>query len=100
MQQFKIQQAIMEVKNRKKAIMAIRNYLNCSYSNEVIEFKYEIVIDQLIENSLKIESLKPVNGITQISEGGQSMSFKGGSDAWTVTDDLKVLLPIPFVRML
>lgn len=89
----------MDDRNELKAIIVIRNYLNKDLSNGEIKSKYSIAIEQLIENSLKIEDAKPIAGVSQISQGSQSMSFKSGTEAWVVTDDIKALLPMPYLRM-
>lgn len=89
----------MDDRNELKAIIVIRNYLNKDLSNGEIKSKYSIAIEQLIENSLKIEDAKPIAGVSQISQGSQSMSFKSGTEAWVVTDDIKALLPMPYMRM-
>lgn len=89
----------LEEKNEAKAILVIRNYLNKDISDVEIKSKYSIAIEQLIENSLKIEDAKPIAGVSQISQGSKSMSFKSGTEAWVVTDDIKALLPMSYVRM-
>lgn len=89
----------MEDKNQLKAIIAIRNYLNKDYSDEYIRANFSIAMDTLIENSFRIEETKPVVGVSQITQGSQSMSFKSGTEKWVVTADVAMLLPIPFIRM-
>ncbi|MGL5149053.1 MAG: hypothetical protein ACRC7N_00565 [Clostridium sp.] len=86
-------------KDKLKAIIAIRNYLNKDFSDDIILNNFSLAVDQLIENSLKIEDAKPIAGVSQITQGSQSMSFKSGTEAWTITDDIKLLLPTPYVRM-
>ena len=38
-------------------------------------------------------------GVKSFSEGGQSMTFSD-EGKWTVTDDIKDLLPAPFVKLI
>lgn len=88
----------LEEKNEAKAILVIRNYLNRNLSDEYIKKNYALAIDQLIENANKINSAKLV-GVKSMSEGNQSISFDSNVEAWSLTSDVKALLPTPFVRM-
>ena len=88
----------IEEKNQAKAILVIRNYLNKNLSDDYILKNYSLAIDQLIENASKINSAKSV-GVKSMSEGNQSISFNSNIEAWTITPDVKVLLPNPYVRM-
>lgn len=88
----------LEEKNEAKAILVIRNYLNRNFNDEYIKKNYGLAIDQLIENANKINDTKPV-GVKSMSEGNQSISFNSNIEAWSMTADVKALLPTPFVRM-
>lgn len=88
----------LEDKNEAKAILVIRNYLNKNLSDEYIRKNYALAIDQLIENANKINSAKLV-GVKSISEGNQSISFDSNIEAWSITEDIKFLLPMPYIRM-
>ena len=83
---------------QRKAILVIKNYLNKDLTNEFIIANYDLAVDQLIENAAKIENIK-TPGVKSMSEGNQSISFESGAGAWSITDDIKALLPIPYVRM-
>lgn len=88
----------VEEKNQAKAILLIRNYLNRDLSDSYIKKNYLFAIDQLIENANKINSMKAI-GVKSMSEGNQSISFENGAEAWTITEDIKLLLPTPCARM-
>ncbi|MGN9161222.1 hypothetical protein [Clostridium sulfidigenes] len=88
----------LEERNQVKAILVIRNYLNRDLSDIYIKKNYSLAIDQLIENASKINSAKSV-GVKSMSEGNQSISFDSNIEAWTITPDVKALLPTPYVRM-
>lgn len=88
----------VEEKNQAKAILVIRNYLNRDLSDSYIKKNYLLAIDQLIENANKINSMKAI-GVKSMSEGNQSISFENGAEAWTITEDIKLLLPTPCARM-
>lgn len=83
---------------QRKAILVIKNYLNKDLTDEFILTNYDLAVDQLIQNAAKLESLKPT-GVKSMSEGNQSISFDTGAEAWTITEDIKMLLPTPYVRM-
>lgn len=82
---------------QRKAVLVIKNYLNKNLTDDYILTNYDLAVDQLIKNSTKLESVK-ISGVKSISEGNQSMSF-GDVEAWTITPDVKALLPNPYVRM-
>lgn len=88
----------IEEKNQAKAILVIRNYLNKAFSDDYIKKNYSLAIDQLIENATKLQNIK-APGVKSFSEGNQSMSFETGAEAWTISDDVRALLPTPYVRM-
>ncbi|MBU3126747.1 hypothetical protein [Clostridium tagluense] len=89
-------------KDQSKAILTIKNYLNVGtnpkYTDAYMLKEFELAIDELVESSLAIKSIK-TTGIKSKSEGNQSVTFESGIEAWTVTDNVKMLLPLPFVRM-
>lgn len=88
----------LEEKNEARAIVVIRNYLNKNLSDQYIKENYTLAIDQLIENANKINSAKLV-GVKSMSEGNQSISFDSNIEAWSITADVKSLLPTPYIRM-
>lgn len=87
---------------QRKAISIIKNYLNVVdniiWTNEYIMENYDFVVDQIIENANKLKSVK-INGVSSMSESNQSMSFKDGVEAWTITNDIASMLPKPFLKM-
>lgn len=89
-------------KDQRKAILTIKNYLNVStnakYTDDYMLINFELAIDELIESSIAIKAVKSI-GIKSKSEGNQSVTFESNIEAWTITDNVKMLLPLPFVRM-
>ena len=79
----------------KKAIAVIRNYLNVEWEDSHILSEYDFVVDQLIQNSKTSKSAD----IKSISEGNQSISYKDNSGPWTITDDIKAMLPKPYIKL-
>ncbi|WP_040194763.1 hypothetical protein [Clostridium culturomicium] len=79
----------------KKAIAVIKNYLNVEWEDSYILSEYDFAVDQLIQNA---KSAKNAD-IKSISEGNQSISYKDNSGAWTVTDDIKAMLPKPYIKL-
>ena len=88
----------LDEKNEAKAILVFRNYLNKNLSDQYIKKNYALAIDQLIENANMLNSRKLV-GVKSMSEGNQSISFDSNIEAWSVTADVKALLPVPYVSM-
>ena len=85
-------------KDKLKAILLIRNYLNRNFSDEYILKHFELAIDQLIENANRLKDIK-VNGVTGYREGNQSITFNANVEPWTITDDVKMLLPTPYCKL-
>ncbi|MGH4125602.1 MAG: hypothetical protein ACREV6_22040 [Clostridium sp.] len=90
-------------KDQRKAILTIKNYLNVGtnpkYTDEYMMVNFELAIDELVESSLAIKSIK-ATGIKSKSDGVQSVTFADGIEAWSITDNVKMLLPLPYVRMM
>ncbi|MCC3870282.1 hypothetical protein K0039_18955 [Terrisporobacter mayombei] len=79
----------------KKAIAVIRNYLNVDWEDSYILSEYDFVVDQLIQNSKASKSAD----IKSMSEGDQSVTYKDNSGPWTITDDIKAMLPKPYIKL-
>ena len=93
----------LEEKNEARAIIAIKNYLNRDFDTILLncaecEPLLHHNIDQIIENANKINSAKLV-GVSSMREGNQSITFSNNVEAWSVTDDIRSLLPSPYIRM-
>lgn len=80
------------------SIVAIRNYLNKDFSDQYIKKNFGFAIKRFISNTKTLDSSKVV-GASSISENGSSISFREGIEAGTITDDIKALLPKPYIRM-
>ncbi|MFQ6881022.1 hypothetical protein [Clostridium sp.] len=79
------------------AITSIRNYLNRDYSDEEIEEKFIWAVEVMKEEIREIKETR-VAGVTQISQGSQSMSFNT-TDIYEVTPGVAALLPKPAIRL-
>ena len=86
--------------NKDIAIEKIKGYLNVTGDPKLTKeyglSNYGIAVQVLVE---KAESYKVMPGVKSFSEGGQSMTFSD-EGKWTVTDDIKDLLPAPFVKLM
>lgn len=77
------------------AIRLIKNYLNNEkIENDYIKKEYEDIIVLVVKNALDSEN----EGIRQITEGDTSVAYFDNK-AFYVTDDIKALLPVPYVKM-
>ncbi|CAM2828461.1 hypothetical protein HAHI6034_05015 [Hathewaya histolytica] len=85
-------------KEQRKAINLIRNYLNKDFTDEYILENFDLAIEQLIDNAKNISN-KKTTGVKSMSEGNQSITFESGAEAWTITEDIKLLLPTPYARL-
>ncbi|BDR67207.1 N-acetylmuramoyl-L-alanine amidase [Clostridium tetani] len=82
---------------QRKAVLVIKNYLNKDLEDDYILTNYDLAVEQLINNAAKLENITP--GVKSMSEGNQSISFESAAGAWRITDDVKALLPTPYIRM-
>lgn len=83
---------------QRKAILVIRNYINKNLTDDYIFTNFDLAVEQLISNAAKLDNIK-TPGIKSKSEGNQSITFESGFESWTITPDIKALLPTPYVRM-
>lgn len=85
--------------NEDIAIEKIKGYLNVldnpKWTKDYVLNNYGIAVQLLID---KAENFKVMPGVKSFSEGGQSMIFND-EGKWTITDDIKEILPTPYVRM-
>ena len=88
--------------DQRKAILTIKNYLNVGgnskYTDAYMMKAFELAIDELVESSLAIKSIK-TTGIKSQSDGVQSIIYESNIEAWTINGSIKALLPLPFIRM-
>ena len=90
-------------KDQRKAILTIKNYLNVcgnlKYTDEYMMVEFELAIEELIESSIALKGIK-VAGVKSKTDGVQSITFADGVEAWAITDNIKLLLPLPYIRLL
>lgn len=77
------------------ATRLIKNYINNDKFNmDYIKKEYEDVIVLIVVNALTLKN----DGIRSITEGDTSISYFDDK-SFCITNDIKSLLPIPFVKM-
>ena len=76
------------------AINSIRNYLNINATDEEIKSKYNYVFKPLY-SVIQEQSDKPI-GVSSVTQGSQSITYN--TSCGYITEDIKVLLPKPFIR--
>ncbi|AIY80580.1 hypothetical protein FDC58_10685 [Clostridium botulinum] len=81
--------------NIKKACLVIKNYLKVCFTDEEIQEKFPVAAEQLIRNSKRLEKLRDGVGVKSQNQGDRSTTFNDGVEAWTITEDIKALLPNP-----
>ena len=78
------------------AINSIRNYLNISATDEEIKSKYGYAF-KTIYKAIEEQSERPV-GVSSVTQGSQSITYSSSSGCNYITEDVKALLPKPFIR--
>jgi len=81
--------------NLKKACLVIKNYLKVCFTDEEIQEKFPVAVEQVIRNSENLAKLRDSVGIKSQSQGERSTTFFDEIEAWTITEDIKALLPAP-----
>ena len=77
------------------AINSIRNYLNISATDEEIKSKYGYAF-KTIYKAIEEQSERPV-GVSSVTQGSQSITYNT-SNCNYITEDVKSLLPKPFIK--
>lgn len=80
------------------AIQVIRTYLNKDFSDDYIRKIFKFAMYRMINKAKQLETSKPV-GIKSITEGDVSMSFENTSNVFVIDDEIKALLPPPYIKM-
>ena len=79
-------------------VQAIKEYLNRPLTDEEIREKYRVALEVMVEETQDIIKNKTL-GVTQVSQGSQSMSFDSNVQAFKVNDTVKALLPKPYIKL-
>ena len=85
----------------KACISAIRQYLNVDgmekFTDEYIKETYSIAIEVMKDSYTKSNMAKGgLSGVNSISQGSQSINNESNG---FISDDVKALLPRPYVRL-
>ncbi|WP_242960821.1 hypothetical protein [Clostridium peptidivorans] len=80
------------------AVQVIRTYLNKDFSDDYIRKNFKFAMYRMINKAKQLEGSKPT-GVKSITEGDVSMTFENASDAFVIDDEIKALLPSPYIRM-
>ncbi|GKX65832.1 hypothetical protein [Inconstantimicrobium mannanitabidum] len=77
------------------AIISIRNYLNKDFTDDEIKTQFGLAMKLLVEK-MKINPNRD-KSVIQLNQGSRSVSF---DNSYSVMDnDVKILLPRPYLRM-
>lgn len=86
---------------KNRAVTVIKNYLNNRYDAEYIEANFQDAVIQLVYNAYIVKGKENVQSEAQ---GSRSVSYKtltsfSAGSTFTITQDIKSLLPLPSIRM-
>lgn len=78
------------------AIISIRNYLNKPSLTDVdIKDQFPLAIKKIVSNIGQVDKR---NGVKSVTQGARAVTY---NDSQTyITDDVRLLLPKPFIKML
>ena len=78
------------------AINSIRNYLNVQLTDQEIVDKYGYCFKTIFK-AIEEQDERPV-GVSSVTQGSQSITYSSSSGCNYITEDVKALLPKPFIR--
>lgn len=87
-----------DVEKKQMAISSIKNYLNKDFTDDYIEQNFGLAISRIIDNFEDILSSSR-NGISSITQGSQSITYDTGVETNQISDDIKLLLPKPYIKL-
>ena len=80
------------------ACLAIKKYLNKNLTNDYIKKNYGVVVKRMVYKAKDSEESKPT-GIKSITEGDTSITYDNTIDNLIVDNEIRALLPQPYVKM-
>ncbi|MEW9093948.1 MAG: hypothetical protein AB2417_02600 [Clostridiaceae bacterium] len=80
------------------ACIAIRNYLNKEHTNDYIKSNYGLAVKRMIYKAKEFREARPI-GVRSIVEGDTSINFDNTIDNLVIDNEIKALLPQPYVKM-
>jgi hypothetical protein len=87
----------------KRAVTFIKKYINNDdFDNEYIESNFQDAITLLVYNAYKVKGNENVQSMQQ---GQRSVTFKtvtsyASGSTYTITDDVRALLPTPYAKLM
>ncbi|MBW6408973.1 head-tail connector protein [Clostridium weizhouense] len=81
------------------AITLIKKYLNNdNFDNSYIEENFSMAIILIVSNAYEYKKSGNKGNIKSISQGARNVAY-GDNTAFCITDDVKALLPVPYIKM-
>lgn len=80
------------------AILNIRNYLNRNFTDEEIKQKFDIAIKVYTQNVTQ-RLKRGMDNVSSIREGNQSITFKNAYGSLELDQNIKSLLPRPYIKL-
>lgn len=76
------------------SIIYVRNYLNKDFTDEEIKNNYSLALKKIVSNIKDLEDV-PI-GISETKSGEDSITYSARN---IMTNDIKSLLPKPFIKL-
>lgn len=76
------------------AINNIRNYLNKDFTDEEIRTKFGLALKRIVNN---FDNMANSSGVKSMTQGSMSVTYT--DDKQYITDDIRLLLPKPYIRL-
>ncbi|NFL87476.1 phage head-tail connector protein [Clostridium botulinum] len=82
----------------KMAITLIKKYLNNeNFDDSYIEENFSMAIILIVSNAYEYKKSGNKGNIKSISQGARNITY-GDNTAFCITDDIKALLPAPYIK--
>ncbi len=80
------------------AITLIKKYLNNeNFDDSYIEENFDMAIILIVSNAYEYKKSGNKGNIKSISQGARNITY-GDNTAFCITDDVKALLPVPYIK--
>lgn len=76
------------------AINNIRNYLNKDFTDEEIRTKFGLALKKIVSN---FDNMTNSSGVKSMTQGSMSVTYTDEKEY--ITDDIRLLLPKPYIRL-
>lgn len=80
------------------AIQAIRKYLNKDFTDDYIKQNFKYAMHRIVNKAKNLDT-DSSSGVKSITTGDTSVTFDNTSMPFVIDNEIRALLPIPYIKM-